>query len=80
MNLIKEAPRLFGGGGRGFFMSSQIVAMIHSIPRIPLVPLFYKSAHEEQRVMLTPSPIQQAGNSSWVKAQWKACSLVWPAP
>lgn len=36
---LKEAPRLFGGGRRGSFMSSQIVAMIHSIPRIPLVLL-----------------------------------------
>ncbi|TNN42798.1 WW domain-binding protein 2 [Liparis tanakae] len=38
------------------------------------------SAHVEQRVTLTPSPIQQAGNSSRLKAQWKAWSRVCPSP
>lgn len=37
-------------------------------------------AHLERRVMLTPSPIQQAGNSFRVKAQWKVWSRVWPSP
>lgn len=40
----------------------------------------FASAHVEHRVMLTPSPIQQAGNSSPLKAQWKAWSLVCPSP
>lgn len=40
----------------------------------------YVSPHVEQRVMLTPSPIQHAGNSSSVKTQWKAWSLVCASP
>lgn len=47
---------------------------------VPVAERLPPRGHVEQMVMLTPSPIQQAGNSLWLKAQWKAWSRLCPSP